>query len=422
MLKAFSTVLLIAVSTAASAAQSPEPNTQPTIVVVGERVQAYRERLAACIARNCPPNEDIDATTALAEALFVQGEYEDARTELLRSIRRNRRHAAGYPEPVSDLYRANARVSRHLGFDADVRRSTWQILRSLQAGLPTEDHRHFTARFEVIEWLIAFNYHDQAQHELRELADVARAAGRDDVVASAELRGLWVAFIQAPNSSMPMRQLIEMSESPDARRSLGAKIMLVRIYNHRRDRRRANALIAQLGMSGARRQLLFDPPYQLVQREDGSGDGRAGALRSVTDRPQLQQGQEASTTLVIANLADRMTDNFVDQLIDVGFRIRADGSVADVQVVNRRGPAGWDRPLLRALLGRRYSPTQDGSESYRLERYTYTSERRLHGLTGTHIGNRSPRGRVEFHELSETVLPAAQSPAAATPPAGSPGS
>lgn len=423
MLGALSSVLLIAAATAASAAQAqPEPTTQPTIVVVGERIQDYRDRLAACLARHCPPDEDIDATTALAEALFVQGEYPEARTVLRRSIGRNGDEAARYPEPVSDLYRANARVARHLGFDDDAQRSTWQILRSLRAGLPQEDHRHFTARLEIIESLIAFGQYYQAERELRELAGLARAAGRDDVVAAAELRGVWVAFIQAPTSDSPVRRLVELSASPDPRRSLGAKILLVRIYNHRGDRNRANELIAQLGMSGPRRQLLFNPPYELIQQEDtGATPGRSASVQTALNRPPPPPGQSRPSSLMTANLADRMTDNFDDQMIDVGFRIRADGGVADVQIVNRRGSAGWDQPLLRSLAGRRYSPSQDGSETYRLERYTYTSERRLHGLTGTHISNRSARGRVEFHELSETTLPPAQPPNTVTS-AGSPGS
>ena len=89
-----------------------ERYTEPTepIVVTGIRIQDYRDRLAACLARSCPPNEDIDATTALAEACSLEGEYREARTVLRASLGRNRDEAARYPEPVSDLYRASARV------------------------------------------------------------------------------------------------------------------------------------------------------------------------------------------------------------------------------------------------------------------------------------------------------------------------
>src|SRR5690349_18093767 len=107
MLNALTSFLLAASGTAV--AQSPQshkacPDAPQTIVVIGDRVADLRRRLAACLPRHCPPNEDIDATTALAELLFDNGEYRDARTVLLASIGRNRRDAAHYPEPVSDLY------------------------------------------------------------------------------------------------------------------------------------------------------------------------------------------------------------------------------------------------------------------------------------------------------------------------------
>ena len=118
--------------------------------------------------------------------------------------------------------------------------------------------------------------------------------------------------------------------------------------------------------------------------------------------------------MLVDNLTDRMTDIY-DQLIDVAFRIRPDGTVTDVQIVNHRGEPGWAPPLILSISGRRYAVARDGSETYRVERYSYTAERRTEGLTATHISNRSPRGRVEFRELSETNIP----PSPATPRTGS---
>jgi thioredoxin-like negative regulator of GroEL len=405
MLNALSSFLLAASGTAVAQpqqAQQPPPGTPQTIVVIGDRVADLRRRLAACLARHCPPNEDIDATTALAELLFDNGEYRDARTVLLASIGRNRRQAEHYPEPVSDLYRANALVARHLGFDADAQRSTWEILHSLQRGIPVEDARHFTARLEVIESLIAFGDYVQARHELGVLADRARAAGRDDVVAATELRGLWLEYLQAPESNEIVRALTTLAASPDARRSIGARILLVRIYNARGQTRQADALISTLGGRGTHRQLLFAPDYELAQH-DINGIGNASG------RIVEMAGSAVPTPthgLTVDNLADRLTDIY-DQLIDVAFRIRPDGTVTDVQIVNRRGAPGWETPVIGSIAGRRYAVSRDGSETYRVERYSYTAERRTQGLTATRISNRSPRGRVEFHELSETNIPAA---------------
>src|SRR5688500_16139748 len=182
---------------APAGAQQEERYTEPTepIIVTGIRIQDYRDRLRACLARGCPPNEDADATLALAEALFLNGDYEEGREAVHASLRRNRDEARGYPEPVSDLYRAHGRLSRHLGFDREALRSTHGILEALQEGLPTEDHRHFTARFELAEMQMAMGRIGAARRELDRLAQIARAAGREDVAIRAELRTLWFNYI-----------------------------------------------------------------------------------------------------------------------------------------------------------------------------------------------------------------------------------
>src|SRR4051812_8531172 len=122
-----------------------EPGEDPAIVVTAQRIADYRARLAACLARHCPTNEDADATLALAEALFLSGQYHDARFAVRASLHRNHDAAGAFPEPVSDLYRADVRIARHLGLDGDTRASAYNILHALQRGIPHEDYRHFTA-------------------------------------------------------------------------------------------------------------------------------------------------------------------------------------------------------------------------------------------------------------------------------------
>ena len=102
--------------------------------------------LRACLERKCPPDEDIAATLAHAENLFVAGDYEKARAVLRRSLGRNRKHSDRYPVPVSDLYRANALVANHLGFEEDYFHSTWGTLGALKEGMPDSDWRLFGAR------------------------------------------------------------------------------------------------------------------------------------------------------------------------------------------------------------------------------------------------------------------------------------
>lgn len=409
MIIAFSSFLFAASGATLPQAQAQQPPAGPpqNIVVVGDRLADLRARLAACLARRCPPNEDIDATMALAESLYVDGQYREARTALRQSLSRNRGEARNYPEPVSDLYRANARVARALGLDRDATFSTWEILRALQAGIPAEDHRHFTARLEIAQSLIAFGQYDQAERLLQELARRAQAAGRDDVVAMAELRQVWISHLQAERGAPPPRRLLDMAQSPDPLRSNGARMLLVRIYSERGDHAAAERLMAELGRGSQRRALLFSPPYVLAQNEDVAGNrDRAQTVlqRSMANDDRLSGQREG---LYGANMMDRMVGNFEDKWIDVGFWIRPDGKVEDVEVVRRNNETRWAEPLLQSIGGRRYS-VNDGTSTYRLERYTYTSGFLDQGAA-TRTATRSPRARVEYFDLSETARPPSRS-------------
>jgi hypothetical protein len=344
---------------------------------------AYRKRFGIDVQIIAPYS--YDATLALAEALFVDGEYHDARTALLQSLSRNRREARHYPEPVSDLFRANARVARVLGLDRSAAIATREILGALQAGLPVEDYRHFTARFEIAQSMLAFGQYDQASRMLREIAARARAVGRDDVVAMTELRQLWIDHLEGPRGSAPSAGLLAMARSPDQRRAIGAKILLVRIYSERGDSATADRLIRELGQGGRHRQLLFNPPFELAQNADITGQ-----------RDRIQAIQQEG--LFTSNLADRLVDNYEDRWIDVGFWIRPDGRVEEVEVVRRRNGIGWAAPLLRSIAGRRYA-TRDGSSTYRLERYTYTAGFTDQGMS-SRVATRSPYARLEYFDLS----------------------
>lgn len=382
--------LFVTVATLPAQAPAPartEPAPEQTIVVTGERLADFRRALAECLARHCPTNEDVDASLTLAETQFVSGDYEEARRTVRASIRRNHRQAASFPEPVSDLYRADTRVERHLGRDREAHFSVYQILAALRAGLPQEDHRHFTARLEISEYLIDNGRPERARGELRQLQEAAHAAGREDVAAIAELRGLMLDYLVAPHGPAK-RRLIQMSGWTDPGRRLiahGARVVLIRIYGREGNTERANALIAELARdNNARRMLLFQPAYRLVQQMDAYGDNaRAEALYT--------------RGLTTDNLAERLVDNMDHQWIDVGFWVQPDGHVDDLQVLrNGTGGTGWSAPLLRAIRGRLYSRADHAT--YRLERYTYTSELHNSG-TGTHIAARSPRARVEYFDL-----------------------
>lgn len=368
------TAFLLCASATAFAQPAEEPEAD-SIVVTGQRIRDARDALEACLARNCPPNEDIDATLGLAELQFEAGEYEDARRTVRASVRRNREEAADYPEPVADLHRAGGRLARHMGLDDEARRAVQGILDSLQAGIPQEDHRHFGARLELADIHVAQGRYPSARRELERLAESARRAGREDVATIAEVRSLWISYLADPRGSA-RRELRELAASPDPVRATYAKLMLARIERERGDVAAADALLQEITRGRpSRRTLLHNPPYELAASELYGPGGE----------------------IVPTSGTARLSDNFDGQWIDVGFWIQPDGKVAELEILRKGGDPGWAAPLLESIRGRIYSRAAE--PTYRLERYTYTAE--FEQQTGSRMRRRSPRARVEYMDLSD---------------------
>ncbi len=375
---------------APAAAQQPGPESQ-SITVTGERIQTYRDRLAACLARHCPVNEDVDATMALTEVLFLDGQYDEARSTVLASLDRNRRQAARYPEPVADLYRVNGRLSRHLGFDDQAARSTDNILRSLQAGLPREDYRHFTARLEIADLQMAMGNANRARRELAELIRIARANGREDVAVMAELRTIWFDYIvsREGDSQRRLEAMAAITDPAQRLRQVGATVLLARMHRAHGDAARADTLLAGLAQrSTQRRRLISSPSYQLAQNEVPNGMDMVASAGT-------RMGQES--VIGLGSTIHRIPQNFRDKWIDVGFWVMPDGRVTGLEILRHgTGVTSWSEPLLESIRGRVYS--RGPEPTYRLERYTYTAG--YMQATGTRMMQQSPRARVEYLDLT----------------------
>ncbi len=392
-------VLLLALLSAASPALAQrQPAEQAPITVTGVRIQDYRDALRRCLERRCPTNEDADATLALAEALFLNGGYHEARGELQASLRRNRDQARAYPEPVSDLYRAHARLSRHLGQDTDARRSTYGILSALREGIPQEDHRHFTARLEISELQMLQGDLNGARRELAQLARSARAAGREDVATIADLRTSWFELVANPQGAARQRliQMSRLDRPADRMRMTGAKILLARLYRSEGENGRADALIAEVGRAaqgGTRRRLLHAPAFVLQVQDPNNVANTMGE------------------SLNVSNTLSRMSDNFEDKWIDVGFWVMPDGRVAGLEIMRQSHNPDWARPLLTSIRGRSYSTGPE--PTYRLERYSYTAP--YERVTGSNIPRRSRAARVEYLDLTAGEQAPGPPPAAESP-------
>lgn len=379
-MKWFYVLPMLAFANPASAQQQQQPEAEDgqTIVITGTPLSQTEKALRDCLARKCPPDEDINATLAHAENLFVAGDYQDARHVARASLRRNDGHAKAYPLPVSDLYRANSRISAHLGEGADYQRSTWGIKRALKAGLPGTDPRLVGADLEVAGMHAALGRIDSARRVYAEAEDDAMAINRPDLAATARVRMAWLHQLNG-DTNMARRKLQEITQDRSAGAQvprLTALVLLARIDRQQGRQASSDALIDELRGAGFPKPvLLFSPPMKLHTNA-------------------MAEGDSGSATRLMA------TDNFEDRWVDVGFWVTADGRVDDMEILRSAGPTSWAEPVLKSIRGRIYSPTAgDGTEgAYRIERYTYTSL--WASRTGTRIRQRSQDARIEFLDLT----------------------
>ncbi|MBC7831987.1 MAG: hypothetical protein H7Y62_08215, partial [Hyphomicrobium sp.] len=77
-----------------------EPNDGQTIVVTARTLKDTERDLVECIAKRCSPKEDIEASLAHGENLFLAGQFAEARTTLGRARNRNLRYAKELPIEV----------------------------------------------------------------------------------------------------------------------------------------------------------------------------------------------------------------------------------------------------------------------------------------------------------------------------------
>ena len=297
--------LLLAVSLSTSAALQAAPASEhPPIIVTGQKIRDAKANLRDCIARNCPPDEEIDAALALAEAELLAGEYRDARTTLLASLKRNKDEAARYPIPVSDLYRANGKVAAHLGYDNDYYRSTWGIYQTLKKGMPSAIDRKFSALMEVAEMTYRTRGHERARLYYESIAKQAREAGRPDIAAIAELRS---AIRHLPPGSVwqvdKIRRIASLNSADMRAPALEANVALARMSFEKGDEQGAQNSLKNLAHLNIQRPILvYVPPFEVEGGQTGSGETRhAGGLNDHHDHTCQPRPNSA-------NKAGRMCD------------------------------------------------------------------------------------------------------------------
>jgi hypothetical protein len=384
----FRTILTASLLFAATPVAAEGDGAAREIVVTGISEKDSAAALAACIARGCPPAEEMRAALAHAENQFVGGRYEAARITVLQSIDRNRKYASTMPVEVSDLYRASGRIAAHVGDGRQYQRAILDMRDILRKNLPDNDLRALAAQIEVGESRAKLGHPEEALRIYADVENKAKMAGQPRVAAFARYHRLTLDYSigrfeqDRARRNRVRAEFVDMAANPGtgaADFGLIAEVMLAQIDRHNGDPKASERLIARfLAEGGAKAPVLLSAePIKIPQntRVDGTG---VAALRSA-------QGNDY-------------------RWVDFGFWINGDGRVTDVEILRAQGATGWTTPVVNSIKSRIYAPLSADSgdvapAAYRVERYSYSAWID-ESTTGTRIATRGSQPRIERIDLT----------------------
>lgn len=363
------------------------------IVVTGKPLSQTEAELEACLKRQCPPDQDVAATLAHAENLFVAGKYKDSRTTLKASLGRNRQHGKAYPVPVSDLLRANSRIAEHVGEAKDFQLSVLEMRDTLKKGVGADDFRTLVAQIEVGDSRAKLGFAKDAERIYGEVEKKALNLGQHRVASFARLRKALltqVAYDAEPTNAYlreklgrELGQLIDQPLPGSDEFALAAEVLRAKVDRKTGDMTSTDALIKRFAQRGGvtRPVLLYAEPL-----ERALGD---------QDFPETMSG--LNTLNQLTAIQNR------GQWADVGFWISADGKVSDVDVLRKSGEQSWLKPVLKNIAKRIYAPLKQNGDTapgfYMVERYTQTA-RIAEDQTGTRLRRREATPRIEVMDLT----------------------
>lgn len=386
---------VLALGSGAALAQSTQSSNNQ-IIVSGTPIEESERALAACIEQGCPPSEDIALTLAHAENLFIAGDYKDGEATLSRSVRRNRKHKASVPVPLSDLYRASGRFATHLGEARDFKHATLEMRDVLEDAFGDDDRRVLIADTEVGDSRAKLGFPQGARRIYRDVEERALMLGHKRVASFARLRQVMLrqAEWQDRKYSPVLLEKYESALDELINKPLensGDFVLVAQVMKARLDRRlgrpgATDALIERFTAMGGTTTpvLLYNEPLDFV----GAGGFPV----------QRQFGNLQSNTV------DRLTTPQLNKprFIDVGFWVRRDGTTDEVEVLRAQGPDGWHAAVAKSIASRRYAPLDVDRTSpgfFQVERYTLTA-RFANETSGTRIRRREPGYRIERLDLT----------------------
>ncbi len=357
-------------------AQAQETSTTPenqdskgVIVVIAPDLKGSLEALQNCIDNGCLPDEDIDATLAHAENLFIEGDYQDARSTIEASIKRNKKFAPEYTAEVADLYRSNSRVLEHLGL---IDKSNFNIVRlnNIVKKHSDNERTQLIAELELAGSRFRSGSFKTAIRRYRFLEKEALKKGYKDLAAIARLREIGIRIVLAKsresagltkNVRNDIMDFITEINDPNNRYSQSAEILLARL-NDNPDNDSNKPPHNFIAATRNKPILLSSDPVRL------------------TDLGKERPSRDFTTSIITPQNKVRtsVSENFLDRWADFGFFVSAEGRVEDAEILRLSGSDNWVPAILKSIQSRIYAPRVDKNnmpvEQYIIERFTYTAQ------------------------------------------------
>ena len=356
----------------AQVAASSTPSEPKDVIVVGHRAE---KELAACLARNCPPAQEVEASLQASVEQFADGRYLDARRTLQRAIHRNKRHAAELPGPVSSLYATLATVAEHEG-DKDLwRTASRRNLTTLRAQLGDTNVATMREELQFADDMVGQGALELADGTYTKVQRNAAAEGRNDLAAGAAFRRAWLALARdrTRDAQRFADEAVALAGPGDTTMAQLREIVRTRVAVRKGDKDAVDALAARMRQStDAPPILLYAPPIEDINPPP----------RSIPTASQL--------------------DSDI-RFADVGYWIRPDGRIADAELLRTNGLGQWSSVILKQVRARRYLPPKLGEGEpgrYRIDRFTVRAT--MGTPLGTRIEQRTGRMSVHVIDLTET--------------------
>lgn len=329
--------------------------------MTGQRIAREYE---LCRQGGCSPARDANATLAYAQQRLLSGNYKESRQALQAALRRSAGAAKTQPLVLSALYDADSTLALHLGDHIDARRSGLKPVALLRRAYGDDDPRAIAARVRI--------------------GDVEAKVGGPEGIANAD-RAYEGAMRAARDAGLPL-----LADAIELRRAYllasrgqpaAAQARLARYADDRSSPSRLRLQAAVLGARVARERgddLAADRLLEYVGRQP------AGSKPILVFAPEIENSAVAKALAMdkwghnLSNAFRARSGAFPPlRWIDMGFWIRPDDSVDDVEILRGSPDRYWAKPVILATEARRYAPVEGvpGDPSrYRIERYTLTGE------------------------------------------------